>query len=98
MSEARVFIEEIDDPELASKLKVQDERFSQNLAVFQKHSRELFAQHRGKVIMVAGRELRVFDTADTAWSWARKVHPDDDGALIHRTPREKGWRVYADRR
>lgn len=98
MSEGRVLIEEINDPELASKLRMQDERFSQNLEVFRKHSCTLFAQHRGRVIMVAGQELRVFDTADTAWSWARTVHPDDDGALIHRIPREKGWRIYAGRR
>jgi hypothetical protein len=98
MSDMKVVIEEINDPELAAKLKAQDEKFSRNLAVFKAHAQELFTQHRGKVIVIAGEELHVADTAEEAWAWAKITHPDDEGVFVHSIPREKGWRIYANHR
>jgi len=98
MSETKVVIEEINDPELAARLKAQDEKFSRNLAVFKAHAPELFTRHRGHVIVVAGEELHVADTAEAAWTWARAMHPDDEGVFVQSIPHEKAWRIYENHR
>jgi len=98
MGQTKVVIEEVNDPELAAKLRAQDGKFGRNLAIFKAHAPELFARHRGKVIVVAGEELHVAETAEAAWAWARTTHPDDQGVFVHHIPLGKGWRIYANPR
>jgi hypothetical protein len=69
MSAPKVIIEEVNDPELAAKLKAQDEKFHRNPAVFDTHAQELFTQHRGKVIVIVGEELHVADTTKSVPLW-----------------------------
>ena len=98
MSEAKIIIEEIIDPQLAAKLRAQDEKFSRNLSVFQAKAQDLFTHHRGKVIVVAGEELHIAVTPEAAWAWAKATHPDDEGVFVQSIPLEQGWRIYANHR
>jgi hypothetical protein len=87
----------VDEPDLAERGKVQAQRqrFRQNAAWLQAHVPQVYAQHRGKHICVAGEELFVADTAPQAVALARQAHPEDDGLLLRYIPREKMERIYA---
>ena len=86
---------EVTDPEEIAKIKARRERFRKNSDWLQAHLPQVYAQHRGKFICVAGQELFVADTAPDAVATARKAHPEDDGPLLRYIPREKMERVYA---
>ncbi len=94
MALGQVVIEEVDDPALAERMRVQDRKLRRNLAVFDAHAQDLFSNQRGKVIVVAGEELHITDTAEEAWAWAESTHPDDEGVFVHYIPVERGWRIY----
>jgi hypothetical protein len=86
---------EVTDAEEIAKIKAQRERGRKNSDWLQAHVPQIYAQHRGKCICVAGQELFVADTAPEAVAMARKAHPDDDGFLLRFIPRERMERIYA---
>jgi hypothetical protein len=86
---------EVTEPEENARIKAQRERFRKNSDWFQGHVPQVYAQHRGRFICVAGQELFVADTAPQVVATARKAHPEDDGLLLRYIPREKMERVYA---
>jgi hypothetical protein len=86
---------EVTDPDEVAKIKAQRERFRKNSDWLQAHVPEVYAQHRGKCICIAGQELFVADTAPVVVALARKAHPEDDGLLLRCIPREKMERIYA---
>jgi len=86
---------EVTDPDEIAKIKAQRERFRKNSDWLQTHVAQVYAQHRGKCICVAGRELFVADTAPEVVALARKAHPEDDGLLLRCIPRERMERIYA---
>jgi hypothetical protein len=86
-----------DEAELA-KAKEQDARFERNWAWFTAHAPEIYAQHRGKCLCVAGQELFVADTPEEAVALATAAHPEDDGRFTRYIPRERTHRIYAHRR
>src|SRR5262245_10421236 len=86
---------EVTDPEEIAKIKAQRERFRKNSDWLQAHVPQVYAQHRGKHICVAGQELFAADAAPQAVALARQAHPEDDGLLLRYIPREKTERVYA---
>lgn len=88
-------IGEMTDPDAIRQFEERWERYSRNDAVFRQNMRTIYQEYRGKVVIVAGEELHVADTADEAWAWARQKHPDDDGLLVRSIPKERGWRIYA---
>ena len=98
MSEQRFIIEEVDDPQLAERLRRQVERARRNEAWLQAHWPELWPRARGRHIAVASQEAFIADTPDEAWAMAMAVHPDDDGALLQYVIPHEGPRIYADRR
>jgi hypothetical protein len=69
-----------------------------NSAWLQAHAAEVYTRHRGKCIVVAGEELFVGDTPREAWARASAAHPEDGGKISRYVPKEKGPRIYADRR
>src|SRR5260370_38010464 len=89
-----VMVEVTDTDELA-KIKAQRERVRKNADWLQAHVPQVYAQHRGKCICVAGQELFVSDTAPEVVAIARKAHPEDDGLLLRCIPRERMERIYA---
>jgi hypothetical protein len=92
---SQLVMAEVTEPEENAKIKAQRERFRKNSDWLQTHVPQVYAQHRGKFICVAGQELFVADTAPEVVATARKAHPQDDGLLLRYIPREKMERVYA---
>lgn len=83
------------DPAENAKFHALMERFQENSDWLQAHIPEVYSQHRGKVICVAGQELFVADTTEEVLSMARKAHPEDDAPLLRYIHREKMERIYA---
>jgi hypothetical protein len=85
-----------DDPEENAKFLARTERFRKNSDWLQAHIPEVYSQHRGKCICVAGQELFVAYTAPEVIAMARKAHPEDDGFLLRYIHREKMPRIYVE--
>jgi hypothetical protein len=86
---------EVTEPEENAKSEAQRDRFRKNSDWLQAHVPQVYSQHRGKFICVAGQELFVADTAPQVVATARMAHPEDDGLLLRYIPREKMERIYA---
>lgn len=95
MSETQMVIGEVTDPEEIARFRERRRHYDRNDEEFRRHIPRVYREHRGKVVIVAGQELHVSDTAEEAWAWAREHHPDDRAPLIRHIPEEKGWRVCA---
>src|ERR1017187_4375283 len=85
----------VTDPEEIAKASAQWERFDKNFEWLQPRVPEIYAQHRGKCICVAGQELFVADTAPEVIAMARTAHPEDDGFLMRYISKVKMDRIYA---
>jgi hypothetical protein len=88
-----VLSEETDPVELA-KAQARHHRAERNSAWLQAHVPEIYAQHRGKCICVAGEQLFVTNTPEEAFALAKTAHPEDDGILSRYIPREKLEPIY----
>jgi hypothetical protein len=62
------------------------------------HAHEIYTQHRGKFIVVAGEELFVGDTPEEANALAKAAHPEDKGRLGRYIYPKKMARVYGNQR
>jgi hypothetical protein len=91
-------MKEVTDAAELAKARAQDERFERNWAWFDAHAAEIYAQHRGKCVCVAGQELFVADTPEAVLALARAAHPEDDGRFTRYIPRERTYRIYAHQR
>jgi hypothetical protein len=87
-------MEEITDPKEIAASKARRKKFERNFAWLQVHAAEVYEQHRGKCLCIAGEELYVADTPQAAISLATAAHPEDDGWFFHYVPQEKVARVY----
>jgi hypothetical protein len=58
-----ITIQEVTDPQELAKAQRQRKQFDENAAWLQNHIPSIYAQHRGKYICVAGKELFVGDSA-----------------------------------
>jgi hypothetical protein len=96
MSDANpiVMSEETDPVELAKAHK-RWEQADRNSAWLQAHVPEIYRQHRGKCICVAGQELFVADTVAEVTALAKAAHPEDDGAILRYILKEKREMIYA---
>lgn len=88
-------VTEVTDPIELARSQVAMEQFDRNSDWLQAHIPEVYSQHRGKSICVAGQELFVADSAKEAMAKARAVHPEERGVLTRYIPKEKVARVYA---
>jgi hypothetical protein len=91
-----IIMEEVLDPVELQKAREQDERFERNWAWFEAHAAEIYAEHRGKCVCIAGEELFVADTPEEALAMAVSAHPNDDGRFTRLIPQAKIARIYAD--
>lgn len=89
---------EVTEPDENAKAMAQRQRFRKNSDWLQAHVPQVYTQHRGKFICVAGEQLFVADTAAEVIAATRRAHPEDDGLLFRYVPREKMERIYADTR
>jgi len=98
MTKSTIVMEEVTDPEELASARGDDDRFERNSAWLQAHIPEVYSQHRGKCICVAGEELFVADTAAEVLAQARSAHPEDNGStLLRYIPQKKMARIYADK-
>ena len=88
-------MEEVTDPVQIAQARAQRERFDRNWAWFEAHAAEIYRQHRGKCLCIAGEELFVADTPEEALRLASVTHPEDDGRFTRYIPRQRISRIYA---
>ncbi len=75
--------------------KRQRDQFDSNSAWLQQHISEIYSNHRGKCICIAGEELFVADTASEATALATASHPEDMGWFTRYIPKDRVARIYA---
>jgi len=92
-----ITMEEVTDPEELTEARAQHERYERNLAWLNAHFQEVYTQHRGKFISVAGEELFVGATPEEVIAKAKAAHPEDNGRLIRYIYLKKIARIYANR-
>ena len=92
-----VTVTEVTDPNEIARFQRQDARHRRNLEWLEAHWIDLLPLARGRFVVVAGEQGHVTDSPEAAWEWAKKNHPEDDGAIVHFVPLKKAWRVYAHR-
>jgi hypothetical protein len=83
------------DPVENANFHAQMARFQKNSDWLEAHIPEVYSQHRGRCICIAGQELFVADTGSEVMALARQAHPEDDGPLLVQIPRERMERIYA---
>ncbi len=89
----QVVMEEVTDPQEIAEAQAQMEQARRNSDWMQVHAHEIYTQHRGKFIVVAGEELFVADTPEEANALARAAHPEDKGSLGRYIYPQK-WRAF----
>lgn len=90
-----IVMDEVSDPEEVTRALTQFAQAELNSEWLQAHAAEIYGQHRGKFIVVAGEELFVADTPEDATAFAKAAHPDDEGRIIRYIYPKKMARVYA---
>jgi hypothetical protein len=95
LSPIQVAMEEVTDPVEIARFRAQWEQAERNSAWLQAHAHEIYTQHRGKFIVVAGEELFVGDTPEEVHALAKAAHPEDKGSLSRYIYPQKMARVYA---
>jgi hypothetical protein len=91
----RITMEFVTDPEDLARARKQREQFDRNAAWLQKHVPEIYRQHRGELICIAGEELFVGDTVQEVIAKATAAHPDGAGRFVRYIPLENVPRIYA---
>ena len=92
----QITMEEVTDLSVLRDARLRRAQFDRNYAWFQVHVADIYAQHRGKCICVAGEMLFVADTPQAAINQGRMAHPDDSGWFVHYIPKDRVARIYAD--
>jgi len=87
-------MEEVTDPEGIARFQAQWAQAERNSAWLQAHADEIYTQHRGKFIVVAGEELFVGDTPEEASALAKAAHPEDEGSITRYIYPKKMARIY----
>lgn len=90
-----IVIDEVTDPEEIAAAQARRKLFDRNTAWFKQHASEIFAQHRGKCVVIAAEQIFVADTPDEAWALTEAANIEDDGSFSLYIPREVMPRIYA---
>ena len=90
-----ITVDAITDPEQLTWFRLQWEQAESNSDWLQAHAHEIYTQHRGQFIVVAGEELFVGDTPSEAHALAKAAHPEDKGCLSRYIYPKKTARIYA---
>jgi hypothetical protein len=92
LNQTKVLVE-VNDPAATARARAQAERGRRNDEWLQAHWHEVLPQARGKFLAVAGQEAFIADTPEDAWAWAKRAHPEDDGAIVRYVRTTQGCRV-----
>lgn len=98
MSEPRMTLEEVTDPEEIARHRRVAEAGARNSDWLQAHWGDLLPDARGRFLAVAGQQAFIADSPEEAINLAAAAHPDDPGRLIQYVFPERGWRIYANHR
>jgi hypothetical protein len=90
-----IVMEEVTDPTEIATFEARWAQAQRNSDWLQAHAHEIYTQHRGKFIVVAGEELFVSNTPEEALALARAAHPEDEGRIIRYIYPKKMARIYA---
>ncbi len=82
-------------PANPEKILARMERGRRNDAWIQAHWGDFLPQGLGKHLAVAGEEGFLADSAEEAWEWARRTHPEDDSATVQYLNPYQGPKIYA---
>ncbi len=91
----RMTIEEIDDPARSAEQIGQMGQFARNSRWLEEHWAELLPQACGQFVAVAGQQAFLANSADEAWAWAARIHPEDQAPLVQYVKPSNGPRCYA---
>jgi len=92
---AEIVVEEVTDPEELAAAQARRKLFDLNTAWFKERARGIYAQNRGKCVVVAAEQIFVADTPDEAWALVEAAHVEDDGSFSLYIPKEVMPRIYA---
>lgn len=95
IAQTSVVVEAVTDAGEIARAANQRAEFDRNSDWLQANVSEIYKQHRGKFICVAGRQVFVADSVADAIAQARQAHPDESGWFTRYIPVEKVTRVYA---
>jgi hypothetical protein len=90
-------LEKVADPAESARVRAIIEQTEQNSRWLSEHWPELLPLARGKFVAVAAQEAFIADSAEEARAWARRVHPEDRGALVQYVFPTLGPRFYGSR-
>ena len=93
--QSAIQMEEVTNAQELADARKQRDQFDRNSEWLQTHVSEVYSEHRGKCICIAGQEVFVADTATAAIAQAAAAHPDDEGWFTRYIPKEKVARIYA---
>ena len=68
VNQVPIAMEEVTDPAALAAARAQDDRFERNWAWFESHAKDIYRQHRGKCLCVAGQEL----LSRPRWEWGNR--------------------------
>ena len=94
----KIVLEEMTDPVELAKAAARRVQNDRNFAWFQTHAQEVYDNHQGKCICIAGEELFVGDTPREVFALATAAHPEDKGRFVLTIPKQKLRRIYAKQR
>ncbi len=89
-----IVMEDVTDAGEIARAQTQRKSFDRNVVWLQGHISEVYSQHRGKCICIAGEELFVGDSAEDVIALARAAHPEDSGWFTRYIPKEKVAQIY----
>ncbi len=94
----QITMEEVIDPAEIARFRASMAQVERNANWLEAHATEIYRNHRGKFIVVAGEELFVGETAQEALALAKAAHPEDHSSLIRYIYPKKTIRIYAHQR
>lgn len=93
-----IVMEVVDDPAKLAESRVRRAQFDRNWDWLRRNAKQVYGQYRGMCICIAGEELFAATTPHEAIDKAIVAHPDDQGRFVRYIPKERGPRIYANRR
>jgi hypothetical protein len=94
---SRLTVEFGPPPANAKEILARMERGRRNSQWLQTHWPDLLPQAIGKFVAVAGEEAFIANSAEEAWAWAARAHPEDDSATVRYVNPNRGPKIYENR-
>lgn len=87
-------MEVVTDPADLAAARVREECYDRNWAWFQAHSLEIYREHRGKVVCIAGESLFVGEKVLEVVARAKAAYSEDVGLFTMYIPHKRRAGIY----